>query len=123
MMLRIVKVKDAGVLKKERVILEVTRDTDVGRYLLCDTTFDEKGKISNLLRHTFWFPDKLVKKGDYVAVYSAVGEDTEFQNTGKSTTHVFYWGLDVTVWNKSGDGAILFRAGDWEAKNLLPKEE
>ena len=109
---------DKGTLPKERIVLKITRDTDIGQYVIFDTTFNEDGDTTNLLRHVFWFPDKAVSKGDTVIVYTKEGNDSEQKTKAGRVSHFFYWGLDHTVWNQEGDGAVLLEIGQWEAKKV-----
>jgi len=119
MKVKIEYVKDNGDLANERIVLKALERVDIGRYLLCDTTYNDDETVSNKLRHTFWFPDKVIEEGDFVALYTTVGTDRQHGNKAGTTTHCFYWGLDRTVWNKGGDGAVLFELGSWSIKNML----
>lgn len=113
MNLKIHSVENKGDLDKEVVWLDVTDDADVGNYALCDSTYVDEGKVSNRLRHFFWFPDRRVKKGDWVKLYTKAGTYDTGANKRGTTTHSFYWGLKETVWNKDGDCALLFRIAEW----------
>ena len=109
-------IRDGGVTNKERLVLKVIADDDIGYYVVFDTTFTEDGKISNKVRHSYWFPDKKVRAGDLVILYTKVGTQSETQNNDGSTSHFFYMGLDKTIWNKQGDCAVLLEARNWSAK-------
>jgi len=122
MKVKLLSTKDNGNLDRERAILEVLVRTDIGRYIICDTTFYEDGKVSNLLRHVYWFSDKVVEKGDYVVLFTNKGKNVQYRNRSGSTTHKFYWGLDHTVWNNSDDGGVLFFIGDWMSKKMVKEE-
>ena len=84
---------------KELVLLRVEEDTNLWPFIIFDATYDEKGISSNLLRHSFFFPSQNVKRYDYVIVYTGKGETHHFKNRSGSTTWVYYWGLDINVWN------------------------
>lgn len=112
------KVADKGVGDKERAILNVLNDTDLSGYALADTTYDADGNPSNEWRHLYWFPGYKVKKGDIVVLYTNVGEISTKANSGGTTTHFFHMGLGKTIWNKDGDGAILFQLGNWQLANV-----
>lgn len=53
MHLQILKVRDAGDLEKERIILKAAQDCEISWYILFDNTFDKEGKVSNLWRHVY----------------------------------------------------------------------
>ena len=80
MNVKLLSVENKGDLDKEADWLDVVDDTDIGRYALCDTTYtDEDAKrVSNRLRHFYWFPDRPVKKGDYVKLCTKSGEPAMF---------------------------------------------
>jgi hypothetical protein len=118
MTIEIRNVMEAGNLPKERVILRVTGDDDIGRYILFDTTYYEDGTISNEVRHSLWFPDKAVKHGDLVIAYTKSGNSFEKKNENGSTSHFFYMGLDRTIWNKNADGVVLVEAKTWQVKKV-----
>ncbi|UAJ10649.1 hypothetical protein [Polymorphobacter megasporae] len=102
-----------GDASKEHVMLSVDSDCDLGGYILADTTYVEPNRVSNELRHMFWFPTKRVVAGDTVVLRTCAGTQTEEKRELGSTRHRFYWGLEVAVWNDTGDVAILFEIAEW----------
>lgn len=115
MKVKIRNVSDYDNHEKERLVLDVIEDTDIGEYLVLDTTYTAKGGVSNKARHPYWFPDKKVKKGDIVVLYTKRGKQSSTDN-GTYTSHFFYWGLDSSVWNDEGDCAVLLHIDEWSAK-------
>lgn len=118
MIIEVKYVKECGDLDKERIVLSVVKDGDVGRYAIFDTTYTKGGSVSNKVRFTYWFPDKNVKAGDLVVVYTKAGSSSEHQNKDGSTSHFFYWGLDRTVWNEDGDCAVIARIDSWKGQAI-----
>lgn len=116
MNVKIKYVRNPGELNKERLVLKVLRDDDIGYYLVLDTTFTSDGGISNLVRHPYWFPDKKVKSGDIVVLYTKSGSESKKTNKDGSTSHFFYRGIDRTVWNKDEDCAVVLHITNWDAK-------
>jgi len=112
--LKIISVHGQGDFNSEYVLCRVIEDCDVGRYQLCDTTYLDNGRVSNKLRHTFWFPDKAVKKGDLVSVWTRSGNDTTEKNSAGTIVHRFYWGMSKAVWNNDGDCAVLQQLATWQ---------
>lgn len=111
---KIIAVKNHGNAKEEYVLLEVTADCDIGHYQIGDSTYTSNGSVSNKLRHTYWFPDKPVKKGDLVCLRTSSGaNETKTGSDGKQI-HWFYWGLAVAVWNNDGDCAVLQHVPHWQ---------
>lgn len=116
MNMNIIGVKDAGVLKDERLLLRVRDDTDVGEYFVGNTAYQGEAQVSSRLRHTLWLPDRDVASGDLVVVYTKSGVDKVRENDTGNRTHFFYWGLDSAIWTKSNNAAVLFHIGDWQHK-------
>ena len=119
MTIEIRHVKDAGNLNKERIVLKVTASDDIGRYILFDTTYYDNGTISNEIRHSLWFPNKEVNSGDLVIAYTKSGTDSQTENSNGTVSHFFYMGLGSTIWNQSGDGAVLIEAKTWQVKKVV----
>ena len=109
-------IRNAGKLADERLVLKVLRGCDIGRYLTFDSTYTKDGKVSNLVRHPYWFPDKDVKAGDTVVLYTKDGRQSEKTNEDGSTSHFFYRRLDRTIWNQSGDCAVVLEVSTWATK-------
>lgn len=119
MNVKIKAIRDSGSANEERLVLQVLRDDDIGYYVVFDTTFTKDGSVSNKVRHTYWFPDKRVRSGDIVVLYTKPGIRSEKENRDGSNSHFFYWGLDKAIWNKEGDCAVLLQVGDWSAKGAF----
>ncbi len=116
MNIEILGIRDPGVTNRERLVLKVLSDVDIGYYVVFDTTFTESGGVSNKVRHSYWFPDKKVQAGDLVILYTKTGAQREIYNSDSSTSHFFYMGLDKTIWNKQKDCVVLLEARNWNAK-------
>ena len=119
MNVKIRAVRDAGDPDLERLVLNVFRPDDIGDYAVFDTTYTDDGRVSNKLRHSFWFPDKRIAAGDTVVLYTKRGRANEKKNSSGATSHFFYWGLDVTVWNEGGDCAVLLHVPEWTSYRVV----
>ena len=113
MKVKVISVHNHGNQNEEYVLLSVLEDCDIGDYMLADSTFTADDKISNKVRHTYWFPDKDVKKGELVSLRTKKGSNTEIKTEKGTVVHRFYWGLKESVWNDEGDCAVLFLVNDW----------
>lgn len=117
--LQIDKVIDNGTQSTERILLNVIADCDLSYYVITDTTFTTPTHVSNKLRHMYWFVAKKVKKGDKIILYTKNGNDTETPlNNGLNKTYTFYWDLKNSVWNNTGDSAILFNLKSWKVTKV-----
>jgi len=118
MKIEIVEIVDRGTANQERLWLKVTANTDLKYYIVFDTTYTSANSISNLQRHAYWFKPKEVRTGDYVVLYTKQGTPSNQPNQDGTTTHFFYWGLDKTVWNNTGDCAVLFEVSSWQTSKF-----
>jgi hypothetical protein len=110
-------IEGMGKLDTECVWLEVKKDIpNLSEYLLCDATLTDNNQVFSELRHTYWFTARSVKQRDWVKLMTMTGTKTSMTNKRGTTTHVLYWGLDRTIWNKGGDCAILFHLNSWNVK-------
>jgi hypothetical protein len=105
-----------GDQSQEFVELKVTESTNLKYYLISDTTYIDETTVSNKLPHTYWFSSIEVAKDDFVRLHTKSGAYKMHANTAKTTTHNVYWGLDVPVWNDTGDKAMLFEVSAWTSK-------
>jgi hypothetical protein len=112
MQLQILKVRDAGDLDNEKIILKANETCEISWYILFDNTYDELGNLSNLWRHVFIFPKIQIKAGDFIWLYTKAGKSTSRGNTSNTTTHLLYWGLGETIWNHEKDVAHLIKYVD-----------
>lgn len=107
------KIINAGVISDERVSLEVLVDDKLGYYGIFKSKKIGEDSVSSAIKKTYWFPDRDVKKGDFVVLYSKVGVNTSKINTDGTTSHFFYWGMSEPLWSENDDAAILFRLDTW----------
>lgn len=114
MKIEIVQILDRAVANKERLWLKVLADTDLQYFIVFDTTYTSDTSISNLQRHAYWFAPKPVKTGDYVVLHTKEGTPSQQTNKNGTTTHYLFWGLKNTVWNDTGDCAVLFEVNFWQ---------
>jgi len=114
-------IAEPGTLEGERLVLDVVQDDDIGRYIVfCTTLMDPQiPSFSTSIRRQYWFPDKLVKKGDVVVLYTKVGKQSEKKNNDNSTSHFFYWGLSEPIWLENSQVvAVLGHLDDWAIVKL-----
>jgi hydrogenase maturation factor len=113
MKLKITAVRDQGNIEKERVVLRVENNCDIGEYILLQTGFVD-GSVNTRIYATFWFPDKAVKVGDFVVVYTKKGKDSE-RPFKDGTSYFFYMGLTEAIWKRDGRSAVLMNAPSWQS--------
>jgi hypothetical protein len=114
MKLRISSFADAGQADKERLIIKAESDTDIGDYLVMASSISSSGGATAGRKTAYWFPDKDVKAGDLVVLYSKSGTQSEKKLQSGATAHFFYWGLETPPQWSAGKGAVLLFADEWK---------
>jgi hypothetical protein len=114
MKIKVISVNNHGDHTKEYVLFKVQEDCDTGRFVLADSTYNSDGTISNKVRHTYWFPNHKVKKGDLISVWTKSGTTTTTKTDSGTPIHRFYWSLNTSVWNDDGDCAVLLQIDTWQ---------
>jgi hypothetical protein len=100
MSLEIVNLKNSGTSTEEYILLQAKENVNLFNFAIVDRTFDEEGKVSDIFRHFYRFPSQVVKKDEYVVLYTGKGKNRigTFSD-GTGVVHYFYWGSDAAIWN------------------------
>jgi len=112
--LKLKSLADKGNPQKERLIIRVLNDTNVGEFMVLRTGF-VNGQVTVGVSNTFWFPDTMVKAGDLVVLYSKSGAITEKVLESGNKAHFFYWGQDSALWEVDDIAVVLLHAPVWES--------
>ncbi|MBK0112793.1 MULTISPECIES: hypothetical protein [unclassified Delftia] len=115
MTLAISSYADSGNFEKERVVLKVYEDLDVGKYLIFKSSIFD-GKATAGSKVIYWFPDSEVKAGDLVILYTKYGIMAKKELDSGKTAHFFYWDLDEPQWGEKDTCAVLMKSGGWAIK-------
>lgn len=115
MNVRIRGIRDKGILPKERLVLQVMANADIGSYAVFAGRTTPNGATSNVVLHTYWFPDRRVQGSELVVLYTKVGKNTEKMTEDGLLTYFFYWGKDAPLWADSRSLPILLEVKDWQA--------
>jgi len=112
MMLEIASFADAGVLEKERLIIRVLSDLDIGAYIVLWSDLSDSRSPTAGIKTAYWFPDKKVKSGDKIVLYSKSGKDSKKDIGDGHSAHFFYWGLENALWENEKT-AVLLKVNEW----------
>ena len=115
MKITIKSIADKGIKEKERLILKVKSDTDIGDYIVIQAGYSNK-EVTVGTYNTFWFPYKAVSAGDLVVLYTKSGRENEKELKSGRMTHFFYWGLDYSIWGSKDRAPVLLHAPEWISK-------
>jgi hypothetical protein len=105
---------DAGNFEKERLILNVNAEVDIGKFVVFRSRYLGNGEVSNKVREAFWLPDLAAAAGDLVVIYTRSGSNKSRTNDDGSKTHFLYWGKANPVWVGETDCVVLMAIDDWE---------
>jgi len=116
MKIDIKSIADKGNLEKERLVLKVKSDIDIGDYLVIQAGF-HGGEVSTGTFNTCWFPYKSIAAGDLVVLYTKSGKENEKELKSSNKAHFFYWGLSSALWANNDRAPVLLHAPEWISKS------
>lgn len=113
-------VREKGVLEKERIVLTVDSNEDIGQYILLNTKSVGDNEVSARARQFLWLPDYRVSAGDLVVVYTKKSSQRikEKKNEDNTKTIFIYWGLAEPIWSHGDDCAVLMKIDEWNWKKV-----
>jgi len=83
---------------KEGILLIAKDDLNLKDFALVDNTF-KNSKTSNVLRHFFKFPEYPLNKGQYVLLFTGIGDDHNGVYKDKHFCRKIFWGLKKSILN------------------------
>jgi hypothetical protein len=119
MKLEIVGVRDKGIIARERLVLRASDTGDAGDFIiLCAVANPDGLPISGSPRAAYWMPDVLVRKGDFIVLYTKTG--TPSSKVGKSgrETYFYYIEHNETIWDKDTTAVVCNVSGHEFESNL-----
>lgn len=67
-------------------------------------------------KDAYWFPDKTVKEGDLIVLYTKTGKSSSKPLTDGRTSYFYYWHLKEAVWQEEKNNlAVIGRFNGWTA--------
>ena len=112
MSLKIRAIRNAGDLDKERIVLIADSEVDIGKYVLL--AVDASGEeLYSEIGAAFWLPDKEIRGGDLVVVYTKQGNNGVKRNKDNTRTYFYYWGLKDVNWIPGERAAVLGELRRW----------
>jgi hypothetical protein len=112
MKLQIRSFADVGIQDKERLIVGVLSDLDIGGFAVFCSHLSSTGSPTSGRKSAYWFPDRGVKQGDLVVLYTKKGKTSTKELESGHTAHFFYWGLGESIWTEQ-NSAVLLEIKDW----------
>ena len=115
MRVQIQYVADPGDLSRERLVMRVRQDVDIGDFMLVRTGFEDD-EITTDISNALWFPYKQLDAGDLVVVYSKEGYDRQKRFDNGKRAHFFYWKQNSSLWDDEHVAPVLLYAPQWASK-------
>ncbi|MDO8267441.1 MAG: hypothetical protein Q7T32_06365 [Moraxellaceae bacterium] len=115
MRVQIKSVAGKGIPEKERLVLRVLLDTNIGDFVVMRTGYGANG-VTIDVTNTYWFPYKEVSAGDLIILYTKAGKDSEKDIEDGKKAHFFYWEIEGSIWNTATKAPVLLYAPEWEMK-------
>lgn len=108
------RVREPGKLQLERVVMRAQSDVDIGDYILCRAKSVGEQIFADI-DFSFWFPDKQVRAGDWIVLYTRSGISKEKETESGSTTHFFYCEKTAALWATADFSVVLMHTDSWNA--------
>ena len=105
-------VTDPGMMGTERLVLKATVDADIGRFAIFRGRNADEKKVLSGPNAADWFPDKEIKAGDLVVLYSKSGASSEKSIGPGQKSHFFYWNSQSALWVK-GFTPVCLEISTW----------
>jgi hypothetical protein len=117
MKIQIHSIIDQGKEGGERIAFRAIEDCNLKFYSTYITLQYSSGDFYNQPKHTFWFPPRDIKAGDWIVIYTCAGNMSSKVNEDGSNSYFYYWGIPKPVFNKPEDAVVLSEMSSWQTKN------
>jgi hypothetical protein len=115
MKIKVLSIKDAGNIAKERVVIRAMDNVDLGKYAVACTEYDKDNKsFSPEFVGMVWFPDIIVAKNHFIVIYTKSGTHSSSVKENGVQTHFFYFDIDSSIWESEKNGVALLNITDWQ---------
>jgi hypothetical protein len=93
---------DRGVPNQERIVLFVNENINLGEYGMLLGVRTGRGYVYPLKDNFYWFGDGNVSRGDWIFVYTGIGEPKTYQiPSSQNRSYSIHWGRSVTILNNN----------------------
>lgn len=110
-------IKDFNDPDKARIVFKVNQPTNLGSYIVAESTQAGEHSVYSEVKNVFWLPDQELHPEDLVVLYTKKGENTSTLNKDGSTTYFYYWGLEQTLSSENKSCVVLFETS-WMFKPI-----
>ena len=108
--LTVTGIYDRGVPNRECIGLQVNVEVDLGRFGLMLGRYTDPHSALPYFDNLFWFGDGVVKRGDWLFVYTGSGKPRNSKaSNGVNDIFCLFWGRPTTLFAETSIAPILFR--------------
>lgn len=111
-------IRDAGDIDNERIVFKVTKDTQLGKFLIAESSELDNSRFSASLKNVYWFPDQDLKVGDVVILYTKKGGRNVIDNEDGSKSYFYYWNLEESHLKGTNPCIVILNAASWKAYSV-----
>lgn len=108
--LSVVTIIKNGIPNEECIAIKVNLDVNLGQYGIMLGRFNADNTATPFKDNMFWFGDGIVKKGDWLFIYTGSGKPTQVKDSNNTNQlYSLYWGKEKTMFANTNVVPILFR--------------
>jgi hypothetical protein len=108
--LTIMAVLDRGVPNEECIAIQAHERINLGQYGIMLGVYAPLNSATPFKDHLFWFGDGFIEEGDWVFIYTGMGEPRKSKtNDGVNSIFTIFWGKPKTIFANTIVVPVLFR--------------
>lgn len=103
-------VEDRGIPNSERIAIYAKESVNMGRYGVMVGHVSDDNSANPFQDNFFWFGDGVIKRGDWILLYTGKGEPKAIDWKEPGTkVYSIHWGRGTTMFANTNIVPILFR--------------
>jgi hypothetical protein len=108
--LAVMAVLDRGVPNEECIAIQANERINLGQYGIMLGAYAQLNSAIPFRDHLFWFGDGFIEKGDWIFIYTGMGEPRKSTTPdGANNTYTVFWGKPTTIFASTNVVPLLFR--------------
>jgi hypothetical protein len=107
--LTIMAVLKRGVPNEECIVIQANGTINLGQYGIMLGIYAQYNSAIPFKDHLFWFGNYVIEKGDWLFIYTGMGEPSKIPSNDGTNTYTVFWGKPKTVFANSNIVPLLFR--------------
>ncbi|MGD9161987.1 MAG: hypothetical protein PVG39_26485 [Desulfobacteraceae bacterium] len=108
--LKVITVIERGIPNEECIAILANERINLGQYGIMLGVYTQLNAAIPFRDHLFWFGDGFINKGDWLFIYTGMGEArTSKTIDGNNNIYTIFWGKPKTIFADSNIVPLLFR--------------